>query len=116
MCRGDVTQLVCGHTLQHITRCQLSETYTRCVITWEHRTLRDNCAPCDPKIRRRQLRDQYEVQHGAITDQMLAAKREGDEAAIARLSGLAARLLACHQERMREVLELERKVGLVVSE
>ena len=116
MCRGDITQLVCGHTLAHITRCPHTETYARCVIAWERHNLCDTCAPCDPDVRRHQLSAEYEARHTAITGQMLAAQRRDDKSTVAELGRLATRLLARYQESIREVLELEKKVGLVVSE
>ncbi|KAL2110800.1 hypothetical protein VUR80DRAFT_679 [Thermomyces stellatus] len=111
MCHGDITQLICGHTLQQVIPCQDSSTKNPCVITWERHTIRDTCAPCDPKYRMRQLRDEYEARHATIMGQMLEARRRGNECAVAELSRLATRLYSCHQERVREVLELERKIG-----
>lgn len=113
MCSGDITQLSCGHTLQHLTPCPRAP--RPCAVAWERRALRDTCAACDPAIRRRRLGAEYEARHAALTARMLEARRAGDERAVGVLGGAAGGLVAWHREGMREVLELERKVGPEVS-
>ena len=113
MCHGDLTQLACGHTLQHITSCE--DPATACAIVWERHTLRDTCAACDPSILKRELTAQYEERHAVLMGQMLKARRQGDEDAVRILSNVERRLLTRHREKMMEVLELERYVGVEVS-
>lgn len=112
MCRGDITQLTCGHTLQHLTPCARTRP---CAVSWQRHAIRDTCAACDPALRRRRLGEEYEARHAALTARMLEARRSGDERGVAVLGGVSARLVAWHREGMREVLELERRVGREVS-
>ena len=114
MCRGDITQLSCGHTLQHITPCPSSppSSLAPCnVVAWDRHHIRDTCAACHPGTRKLELRAEYEARHARLMARALRAKREGDEEGVRVLGGEVRRLVAWQRVRMGESLEVERWIG-----
>ncbi|SPO05874.1 uncharacterized protein DNG_08563 [Cephalotrichum gorgonifer] len=117
MCHGIVTQLSCGHVLEHISHCPQfnpSDGLPCNVVTWDRHRLYDTCAACDAGRRTRQLANEYEARHAALIVKLLEARRAGDEARVEALTGEVMRLVGWQRAKMSEILAAER--GMVRDE
>ncbi|KAG9253386.1 uncharacterized protein F5Z01DRAFT_658684 [Emericellopsis atlantica] len=44
----------------------------------ENRLINDTCADCDPEVRRKILREEYEAKHAILMERYRQAKKDGD--------------------------------------
>ncbi|KAJ4270421.1 hypothetical protein NW762_002102 [Fusarium torreyae] len=96
--------MACGHTFtNYATTCRTPSNSRPCTPNVKIQHLNDTCAACDPAVRRRRVRQDFENRQAELVKQYITAKKTGDFQAMMHVEELVMKNVTGSMERNFEI-------------